>query len=201
MAKWIKKNKDGIIVTLVFGALLEAGSCFFPDIVDILSSIGISFIDVTIDLFYRVVSCYSPLSQSYLPIQFFSMVLLSLTVGFTAATKMSKKKENRGKEKVAAEQNTPDKKADDNIEVKISKVQISSILVCFLFFLTAHITSVIPGMYYSTFDRDMTIIRPYIEEHEYYSLKSKWFLMKSKDEYDYIEKRINEVQEINGLKR
>lgn len=87
-----------------------------------------------------------------------------------------------------------------NLNSSIKKLKIVSIVLSALFFVFVHITTVIPGMYYLKFDRSMTIIRPYIDEKEYNSLKSKWHLMKSKDDYEFINQRIHEVRDENGLK-
>ena len=86
------KNKDAILVTVIFGIILEIGRHFFSNIVDFLSNVGISFVDAMIDFFYRVVSTYSPLSTSYSFIQFLSVMMLSVSIGLTSAHSFTNRK-------------------------------------------------------------------------------------------------------------
>lgn len=196
MTKWIIKNKDPILVTVVFGIFLEICRYFFPSIVDFFSGIGISFIDKIIDIFYRMVSTYSPLNYSYSVVQFFAIALFSLSFGFFLGPILAKRKVSMRLAKDMSQEEFA-----TNIKSSIKKMQLLMVIFSTTFFLFVHFFVVLPGMYYSKFDRSMTIVHPYMEEAEYNSLKSKWFLMKSKADYDYIDQRILEIREKNGLKR
>ena len=58
---------------------------------------------------------------------------------------------------------------------------------------------VIPGNIYTQYERNMTAIRPYVEETEYYLLQSKWVCMENKADYSYIKETISRIKEENGL--
>lgn len=196
MTKWIIKNKDPILVTVIFGIFLEISRYLFPYFVDFFSGIGISFIDKIIDLFYRTVSSYSPLAYSYSVVQFFALALLSLSIGFCLGPILARRKDSMRLAKGMSQEEFV-----ANIKSSIRKMKVVIIISSTVVFLFVHFFLVIPGMYYSKFDRAMTIVRPYVEDVEYNSLKSKWFLMKSKADYDYIDQRLLEIKEKNGLKR
>ena len=56
-------------------------------------------------------------------------------------------------------------------------------------------------MYYSKFEKNLIAIRPYIEEQEYNLLKSKWVLMKGKNDYLIIDETITNIKKKNNLEK
>lgn len=196
MTKWIIKNKDPILVTVIFGIFLEFGRCLFPSVVDFFSSVGVSFIDKIIDVFYRTVSSYSPLNYSYSVIHFFAIVFFSMSSSFFISRLWVKRRES-----VCLKNRMSQEEFIANYDSFIRKLRIVMLIFSTVFFLFINFTVVVPGMYYSKFDRSMTIIRPYITDTEYDSLKSRWLLMKSKNDYNYIDQRIREIKETNNLKK
>lgn len=81
------------------------------------------------------------------------------------------------------------------IYVPISEALIIGCILAFILFLFAS-TSL-----YETFEDDIIIISPYVEEKEILRLKSDWKLMRSKDDYIAIQKYIQDVKEEHSLIR
>lgn len=201
MIKWIVKNKDAIIITVLIGILLEIGKHFYSNLINFFSNIGISFVDSAVDWFYGIVAKYTPWSYSYGFIQFVSVMMLSFSLGFVIAPKFAERKKNKVMAKFEGEDREKKEKLSLELKSSARKIKITLIVMSSILFVATHIFYVIPGMYFSVFDRSMTIIRPYIDENEYNSLKSKWFLMKSKSDYDSIDQRILEIRKRNNLIR
>ena len=58
---------------------------------------------------------------------------------------------------------------------------------------------IIPAEMQQEFERRCIQIRPFVDEKEILMLESKWISMRSKEDYDNIDKFIHYIKDINGL--
>lgn len=101
----------------------------------------------------------------------------------------------------------PSKKEEETIHILIKKQKqtiiqiifacVSAIACCFFIILFV----IAPAKLREKFDRDITIIHPYVEEQQVLQLKSDWLLMKSKSDYNSIYEYMNMIKEENDLVR
>lgn len=86
-------------------------------------------------------------------------------------------------------------------EKKHKVISTIGIVVISLYLLWASIFIVFPVFLWQAFDVSTTQIRPYISDIEMDNLKSKWTLMKSKEDFVEINSYILKIREENGLIR
>lgn len=99
--------------------------------------------------------------------------------------------------KVENEKNNDTENCNEKKELRKYAIIILSLIVFVNVFVSFFIFS--PMMLSSQFDQDIIKITPYVEECEVNQLKSDWACMRSKENYDDIYDRINEIKEKHAL--
>ena len=82
---------------------------------------------------------------------------------------------------------------------KMRKIAIASFIfvVLYLFFIVT--TYIAPNLLWESYKRDVTKIKPYVEQQEIEQIESDWVCMKTKEDYDAIYKIIDDVKEKHNL--
>ena len=63
------------------------------------------------------------------------------------------------------------------------------------FYLSAGFMVIEPMNLYNKFERDVTKITPYVEEHEIQKIKSDWVCMRNKSDYEKIYAFITQIED------
>lgn len=95
---------------------------------------------------------------------------------------------------VSNEKNTKKKKRN---RLKYSAIFLLIMIIFLYLFIFAFV--MIPSSFHKTFNRDLTMIAPYVEEQQLKLLQSEWVTMQSKEDYLAIYEVIDNVKEVNGL--
>lgn len=98
---------------------------------------------------------------------------------------------------------TKTKKDDDTLKLASWRKKLGVIIIYICLFVLLYVFSALfvikPMELYSTFQRDMIKISPYIPEKQIVKLKSDWVCMRNKTDYNAIYAAINEVIENYSL--
>ena len=85
-------------------------------------------------------------------------------------------------------------------EAKKSRKTTIVVVTLFAFYLIAIYTFYfLPHGLWTDYQQDLTKIAPYIEQQDLNQIKSDWACMQSKEDYDAIYKRINEIKAEHNL--
>ena len=91
-------------------------------------------------------------------------------------------------------------KAKWSLEQYRKTIVFFTVLIALCIGILAYSVTFTAGLLQSSFDRDVTMIEPYIEhDEEIEMLKSKWVCMSGRDDYIEIYEYINEIKEDHSL--
>lgn len=100
---------------------------------------------------------------------------------------------------------TDDKETTNDLkDVKKMAKKLRTMLILTSIFFSIYFTHIlcsylVPNAVYRDFQRDLTQISPYIEQQELDIIRSDWVCMQTKEDYDAIYERINQVKEEHDL--
>lgn len=222
MRDYLKKHKNeiivGVIVFFITTLLGKIGNWF----VSTTPKIGSSIVETILNITYTLAATRTINS---LIIAFFGG-LLGIFLGsiipvfrkalavFTSTLKLEQRIKalpneaiNELNRQVASDDSEPCKKGQSSVngilkDHKRTSLQIilaCAFLIVICFFIMMFV--LVPANLHEKFDRDITIIHPYVEEQQVFQLKSDWVLMRSKADYISIYEYINMVKEKNDLLR
>lgn len=195
----------GIIVSIITTILWSIITWFIKEA----PKMGITILESIRNVFYRSAAIHteSSVSEMIFGALFGSMLglIIVLIHYINSAKRKIMQKENTVNKKEI--QGKSDKKDSDKNSKKLSKIKKSKILlnlgiillVVNLVFTIAFV--LIPTDIYKKFNRDITIISPYVELQEIIKLKSEWVMMDGYDDYQEIYVTINTVKENNNLSK
>ncbi|OWV16869.1 hypothetical protein B7990_11325 [Fibrobacter sp. UWB4] len=188
--KYSKDIRIGLVVAIIMLVLTKLGGYLLELVMLAIPKIGIPIFDFFVNLIYKSAASYSSSSM----IWFFTAIFFSVffLVAFYIAMRPFKK--DVGEQ--LYESVVPCKESNSRKNKVVLLMSIS-----FFDFLLGLFIFVIPGMYYSKFEKNLIAIRPYIEEQEYNLLKSKWVLMKGKNDYLIIDETITNIKKKNNLEK
>lgn len=209
MLNWLMKNRDGIIITVVIGILLEIGKKYVLLVFALFSSLGVFGVDAVTNYVYRHSAAYSGATVSnylmYFAVCIFCCVGLTTAVIPTIMEWRGRRKLKKIKVKILKkESGACPSEEEEAFEIHhdgspMVKLRIVLALTSVFLYVYLLLGLVIPGNIYTQYERNMTAIRPYVEETEYYLLQSKWVCMENKADYSYIKETISRIKEENGL--
>lgn len=155
------------------------------------STFGISFL---IDAYYYTLASMSTFEIVANMFSAFAGVLIGVFAGiFVFLIKLGFPIKNR-KEKTST---TPEIfRKNEQIVVGSSVV---GIVLCFLLFLIFLIYIILPAGVYGRFQKDCTMIRPYITEYESEEIQSKWVQIQNREDYKEVCDWIKNIKEENNL--
>lgn len=115
-----------------------------------------------------------------------------------------KKGEFSGIDKYLAERKTeesPNRQAEKSIKSGKSLGWLTVIMVLLVIFMYVFTNTAIlkPSQLWSSFENDLTMIAPYVDEADILQLKSDWVCMREKADYDEIYEYIDSVKEEYAL--
>lgn len=82
---------------------------------------------------------------------------------------------------------------------KIRKLLIAMVAFFVVYFASMITFDIIPHAMWNDYQRDLIKIAPYIDQHDLDVIKSDWICMQSKEDYDKIYERINQMKEKHNL--
>ena len=194
MVEFIKKySKDiriGLVVAIIMLVLTKLGGYLLEFAMLAIPKIGIPILDFFVNFIYKNAASYSLSSV----IWFFTAMFFSVFFIVAFYIAVMPRIKDFGVQR--CESVAPCKENNSRKNKVVLLVSIS-----FFEFLLSLFVFVIPGMYYSKFEKNLIVIRPYIEEQEYNLLKSKWVLMKGKDDYLVIDESIADIKKKHNLEK
>ena len=190
----------GIVTTIITSILWNV----LTWIIKLSPAVGASFISTLINFFYSVAANSTNLSLT----ETICMFLMGSLFGIMLGTIMIFQKNSKPKliptladniipmseDAVPKEKNTKKRKRNRLKHLAIFLLIMTILLSLFLFAFV-----LIPSNLYKAFNRDLTMIAPYAEEHQLKLLQSEWVIMQSKEDYLAIYEVINDIKEANGL--
>lgn len=206
---WNDHKKEiliGIIVSIVTTVLWNIITWFVRES----PKMGTTLFETLRNIFYRLAAMQTESSISEIILSSFFGMTLGIIFGIVFSVR-NKVKKTIDKTKSIVNEN--DEKVDDNQDntltekellrrIKKTTGSLTVLVVVFACVLVLAISSVIiPADIYKKFNRDITMISPYVDNHEIVQLKSKWVLMKEYDDYKKIYYTIDEIKEINNLSK
>lgn len=206
MLKWLKKNKDAIVIALVAGIVLEIVKGNSLNILDSLLSLGGPIAGFVVDKIYFLSARYSVASMSYVLVDLFITTICSICMSVAIVhifMDRHKKKEQLDDptvvECVALDSHGNVLSEHKEGFFRINRLRLFIIFWGLILFMMNMFFYAIPGKNYSLFERNMIAIHPYIEEMEYNQLFSKWVMMKNEADFSVIKQRIEVVKKNNNL--
>lgn len=220
---WIKEHRKdiiiGVICTIITSGLYEFGNW----IKDVAPTAGNSLWKFLSNSFFVSVAKTTETSL----ISFLFSVLIGMAIAYvihivTDAFK-SVKILIQGSERLIKEMNFDNNENADNVEKedcaeknigdsiqkkanivikegkRTQKILSIVVVVLFVYFGGIFAFNIFPHAVWTEYQRDLIKIAPYIEQHELDTIKSDWVCMQSKEDYDDIYKRINEIKEAHDL--
>lgn len=195
----------GIIVSIITSILWNIITWFVRES----PKMGVTLLESLRNIFYRSAAIHTESSVSE--------ALWGLLIGFMVgiiivSAHYIKQKVKKAIKKIEGD-NKGNEKSEDNKEntitekEKLKKIRKTNIsltfkLILIIVLLIITVSSVmIPTEIYKSFNRDMTMISPYVDNQEILLLKSKWVMMKSYDDYKEIYNIIDEIKEENNLSK
>lgn len=206
MLKWLKKNRDAIVITVVAAIALEIVKSYSLNIIDSILALGVPVVGFVVDKIYVLSAEYSVASMSRMPsdliITLMCSVLFGWALGLFYIDWHGKKYIPEDFEYVVVESQENASGNSSKKKVGLSrrrKFRIMLVICGLIIYIVYMVGFFIPGENYSLFERNMTAIHPYIEETEYNQLFSKWVMMRGEADFSLIKKRIEAVKKDNNL--
>lgn len=221
MKEWIKKHKNeiitGVIVTIIVSILHWIGDYIRQG----LPIAGNAIFSALVNSLYSSAATHNAGSSSIiLLLLVIGSLLGTLLLGLTKLWKMQVEQNKLEKLKKQIEQLEKTTEGEDE-EAKEKKrkaiesllhvtepkkkkrkiLPIVTIVLVLIYLLWACIALIYPAALWQNFDVITIQIKPYISDTEMDMLKSKWTLMRSKEDFDEINKYIYKIREENGLIR
>lgn len=214
---WIKEHKKEIIVGVICTIITNGLHKLATLIKEIAPTAGNSLLKFISNSFYSTLADTNETTLVYSMFTAFigfgvSFAVIILFKGFSGA----KEAKNLSNEIIALSEGTSessDSKNNSNIDddfkndakklvalsKKLKMVSISATIVFFVYFASVIGFKLLPNSMWWEYQRDLTKITPYIEQHELNVIKSDWVCMQTKEDYDAIYERINQVKEEHDL--
>jgi len=139
-------------------------------------------------------------------------VINLVRIGFSVAKKtstLSQKIMNNTSDKTSDTNEEHPKITDEEIKVNTETIVKKSkniktmtiiLIVVYSFYFSLIIGfDIIPHRVWTEYQKDLIIIAPYIEQQELDVIKSDWVCMRTKEDYEAIYERINQVKEEHNL--
>lgn len=183
--QWLRQNRDniisGIIASIIFTIL--------PKIISMTPAFGGSIYSLLVNIIYSYSASWnSEMMSSLIFSMFFALVLSSTVIRIVFNCNNRRREKRYNNEETISKEIAKIKK-----RIKVYKSIRCLFTVIFILFIYY------PMVLFHRFENDLIAIRPYIRDEEYYLIQSNWVQMKSKDDYDEIYERINDVIQQNGL--
>lgn len=193
-----KKHKSEIIVGVIVTFICNIISSVKNWIVNESPKIGVTFLESVLNAIYCAAATYTADTA----FKSLLTMIIGLLLGFMAVITISSiTKENKivgFLSKNISKVKTADKKSSrETLRFKIGVIFAFIIYAVMLLFGCLVITT--PSTIYNKFERDLTMIAPYVENQQILELKSDWVLMKSWEDYQEIYEIIDEVKKTNDL--
>ncbi len=198
----------GIIVSIITTVLWNAVTWFVKET----PKVGANIFESIRNVYYHFAAIHTESSASEMVFSLLIGLMFGVFGGFTPIfarfLKYRSKKEygdleNKSNENVEITKYEKEKLLKNEEKLKNTKLQyrlLTSfiILVIFTFIIVTSFV-IIPADIYKKFNRDITMISPYVENHKIIQLKSKWVLMKEYNDYKEIYITIDEIKDKNNL--
>ena len=228
MKNWIKKHKNEIITGIIVTIIVSIIHWVFNSIKQGLPIAGNAIFSALINELYSRAAIHNGSSASlilllilfgwsFATILFFSIKLLKLRFERNKIEKLKKQIEQISESTVepvvrdAAGDEKKEREVEKTIEAllkdpkkkerKHKVISIIGIVVVSIYLLWASISIIYPIVLWNAFDISTIQIKPYISDIEMDNLKSRWTLMKSREDFDEINSYILQIREENGLIR
>ena len=206
MLKWLKKNRDAIVVAVVTGIALKIVDGNSLNIMDSLLALGGPIVGFIVDKIYLLSAKYSVASMSYVLLDLVITMVCALAIGMAIVTFFMDWREKKDQTNIPTvveckwgdfQEKALSKEKDGFLRLNILRIIL--VFLGLLLFTMNMVVYGIPGKNYSLFERNMIAIHPYIEEVEYNQLFSKWVMMKGEADFSVIKQRIETVKKENNL--
>lgn len=200
---WTEYRRElivGIVTTIITSILWN----LFSFIINLSPTIGASIIGTFVNTFY----CVAAESTNITLLETLFLAFTGLTFGIITGAMMQARKNNKTKALTMQNDMSTNiipitgNNIDSPKKIKPNKEKRLFILFWILLIFVAFLLIVfvnLPSQLYKDFNRDLTMISPYVEEHQLKLLQSEWVTMQSKEDYLAIYEVINDVKEANGL--
>ena len=184
---FLKRHKIEILVGLL--------TSFIFQMILILWNKGATFgVSFLVDAYYYTLASMSTFDMVANMFSAFAGVLIGVFAGaFVFLIKLWFHIKNRKKKPAT----TPEMfRRNEQIFIGLS---IAGCVLCVLLFLTFLIYIILPAGVYGRFQKDCTMIRPYITEYESEEIQSKWVQIQNREDYKEVCDWIKNIKEENNL--
>lgn len=193
-----KKHKSEIIVGVIVTFICNIISGVKNWIVNESPKIGVTFLESVLNAIYCAAATYTADTA----FKSLLTMIIGLLLGVMAVITISSiTKENKivgFLSKNISKVKTADKKSSrETLRFKIGMIVSYFAYAIFLLFVCLAVAT--PSAIYNEFDRDLTMIAPYVENQQILELKSEWVSMKGWEDYQEIYEIIDEVKVLNDL--
>lgn len=212
----IKKYKNPILLSIAGAAIWELLRRILSLFIAVAPTAGNSIFGILRDSMYYCAAMQSQISitndiSGVMSAMFIAVALIEVILVIKLKNRIAKieKYDREASEKKDTERDYK-KERSDKIDIlfaskkkrdsRFLKRLLIFICVYFLIFFVFHVTyASIPAFMFEMFDRNITIITPYVDEHDIDILRSKWASMRTKADFDEINTYIMQVREENNI--
>lgn len=167
-------------------------------------SVGVSFIDTLRNNFYASAASYTDARIPTILCSFLLGIFLGIIFNLMIFVNKAIHKASKVRSK---KDSVPVSDSSDNKTRKKEKVDMRELrflfnLSCFasiILLILAFVYGGLPMDVYQKFNKDITIITPYVEDNEIDLLKSKWVLMENYTDYLEIYNEIDRIKDANQI--